>query len=562
MFSNITIFILFYVLIISSVLGYGILISSFSKKLKISNDFGYIGLIGFFFLIFYSYLSSFFIKHDLLHNSLIIFFGAISFFLFTFKKLKFFKKEYLNLVIIFSVLFLGVLIFKNHDDFPYYHFPYSYHLTQNELTIGIGHLNLGFRTPSSVFYLNSLFYLPLIKFYLFNMPAILILGFSNLILIEKIFKNISKINYKFIIYFSLLVFIFINVFFYRIAEHGTDRSAQILIFILIIEVLSFINLKEKKNIIISKIYILIGLIVALKAFYILYVLFLLIVLYQIIKDKNLLFAFNKLLKNIYFIPLIILVSFIFLTNFFNSGCIIYPLSFTCFENIIWAIDKKEVVELNNWYEQWSKAGAGPNFRVENPEEYIKYFNWVENWVDKYFFNKVSDYLLGLTTLIIICFLNFYSLKKVKHFNNFEIKSVLLLLFVLFIEWFYNHPSLRYGGYSIISSIIFIYFSLRFSKYYVNKKKIKKKFKILIAISLLIFLTRNIDRIFNEVSFYSYKPLSEVFYNMNQSHYFRIENSIKELKREYNQCKINIELCNQNSKIKVTKQFKKYIFYAD
>ena len=458
MFSNITIFILFYVLIISSVLGYGILISSFSKKLKISNDFGYIGLIGSFFLIFYSYLSSFFIKHDLLHNSLIIFFGAISFFLFTFKKLKFFKKEYLNLVIIFSVLFLGMLIFKN----------------------------LGFRTPSSVFYLNSLFYLPLIKFYLFNMPAILILGFSNLILIEKIFKNISKINYKFIIYFSLLVFIFINVIFYRIAEHGTDKSAQILIFILIIEVLSFINLKEKKNIIISKIYILIGLIVSLKAFYILYVLFLLIVLYQIIKDKNLLFAFNKLLKNIYFIPLIILVSFIFLTYFFNSGCIIYPLSFTCFENIIWAIDKKEVVELNNWYEQWSKAGAGPNFRVENPEEYIKYFNWVENWFDKYFFNKVSDYLLGLATLIIICFLNFYSLKKVKHFNNFEIKSVLLLLFVLFIEWFYNHPSLRYGGYSIKSSIIFIYFSLKFSKYYVNKKKIKKKFKILIAISLLIF----------------------------------------------------------------------------
>ena len=111
------------------------------------------------------------------------------------------------------------------------------------LTIVIGHLNLGFRTPSSVFYVNSLFYLPLIKFYLFNMPAILILGFSNLILIEKIFKNISKINYKFIIYFSLLVFIFINVFFYRIAEHGTDKSAQILIFILIIEVLSFINLK-------------------------------------------------------------------------------------------------------------------------------------------------------------------------------------------------------------------------------------------------------------------------------------------------------------------------------
>ena len=27
--------------------------------------------------------------------------------------------------------------------------------------------------------------------------------------------------------------------------------------------------------------------------------------------------------------------------------------------------------MNNWYEQWSKAGANPNFRVENPEVYIQ-----------------------------------------------------------------------------------------------------------------------------------------------------------------------------------------------
>ena len=33
----------------------------------------------------------------------------------------------------------------------------------------------------------------------------------------------------------------------------------------------------------------------------------------------------------------------------------------------------EVRELNDWYEQWSKAGAGPNFGVENPELYIKNF---------------------------------------------------------------------------------------------------------------------------------------------------------------------------------------------
>ena len=61
-----------------------------------------------------------------------------------------------------SIIF--ILVAKNHDDFPYYHFPYTYYLTQDNLHIGIGQFGHGFRTPSSIFYLNSLFYLPLIKF--------------------------------------------------------------------------------------------------------------------------------------------------------------------------------------------------------------------------------------------------------------------------------------------------------------------------------------------------------------------------------------------------------------
>ena len=73
--------------------------------------------------------------------------------------------------------------------------------------------------------------------------------------------------------------------------------------------------------------------------------------------------------------------------------------------------KSEVKELNNWYEQWSKGGATPNFRVENPEIYIKNLNWVSNWIDIYFFNKVSDFLLGLLVMIIITFVVFKSKKK-------------------------------------------------------------------------------------------------------------------------------------------------------
>ena len=79
------------------------------------------------------------------------------------------------------------------------------------------------------------------------MGAILILGFSNLILIFKLKNDFKSKRYDFIFFLTLLSFLFINIFFYRIAEHGTDRSAQILILILFIEVLNFYRMSINKE---------------------------------------------------------------------------------------------------------------------------------------------------------------------------------------------------------------------------------------------------------------------------------------------------------------------------
>ena len=109
--------------------------------------------------------------------------------------------------------------------------------------------------------------------------------------------------------------------------------------------------------------------------------------------------------------------FLMLTvNFFNSGCLLYPVKSTCFESFSWSIPINEVERMNNWYQQWAKAGANPNYRVENPEIYIKNFNWVSNWIDMYFFNKVSDFLLGLVFLCLIVWLTFFS-KKIQNYKN-------------------------------------------------------------------------------------------------------------------------------------------------
>ena len=174
---NIIIIYFSYIFLSFSVIGYGNLFSNLIFKKKL--NYGFLGLLGIFILILYSYLSHFFYPHNALHNLIFMFLGFVSFFFNT--KKNFF--EILLTLLIFSILFFSIIIFKTHDDFPYYHFGYSHYLTQSSLTIGIGMFNHGFRTPSAIFYLNSLFYLPLIKYYFFHLPAILILGYANIVFI-------------------------------------------------------------------------------------------------------------------------------------------------------------------------------------------------------------------------------------------------------------------------------------------------------------------------------------------------------------------------------------------
>ena len=114
----------------------------------------------------------------------------------------------------------------------YYHFPYTLSLISEKKIIGIGLLEHGFRTPSSLFYLNSLFYLPIIDYYLINAGAIFIMGFCNIFFLEKISFYLNKKKTDFILFLSLFSLILVNTAFYRIAEHGTDRSALILILVL------------------------------------------------------------------------------------------------------------------------------------------------------------------------------------------------------------------------------------------------------------------------------------------------------------------------------------------
>tara|TARA_B100001741_G_C16392321_1_gene523052 strand:- start:548 stop:841 length:294 start_codon:yes stop_codon:yes gene_type:complete len=92
-------------------------------------------------------------------------------------------------------------------------------------------------------------------------------------------------------------------------------------------------------------------------------------------------------------------------------------------------------------------------------------------------------------------------------------------------------------------------------------KLKKRFNILILITIIIFLGRNINRINNEIEVYSYKPLKEVNYRINKN-YFDISNLIKSKIMNYELCKKDKSKCNEKGKIRIKKIFNNYILYVE
>ena len=204
------------------------------------------------------------------------------------------------------------------------------------------------------------------------------------------------------------------------------------------------------------------------------------------------------------------------TTFSNTGCLIYPAKITCFENFSWSIPLQQVEQMHLWYEQWSKGGAGPNFRVENPEFYVQNLNWFNNWIDVYFFNKVSDNILLISVIfLVIIFIISYK-AKIQNFNNQDYKLFYFLIIFLFIEWFYNHPSLRYGGYTLLSLLFFLPLSNFLCRYKIKKSILIRKVNLIFLITVLIFIGRNLVRIDKEIDQYGYNPIVNAFFYLNKN----------------------------------------------
>ena len=508
------IFIFYIILFIFSIVGYGEIFSRLVNRDLLDFNIGHLGIVGFFFMSTYSILSSYFFPHNFLHNIILHSIGLLGFYFYIFRDHQN-KREIRNLLILLLIFLIGAYVYKNHDDFPYYHLTYALNLSENKFIIGTGIFSHGFRTISSLFYFHSLLYMPFIKFYLFHIGPFFILIFFNYIIFFNLLK--SKKNYDFTSYFSLLSIIFVNIVFYRLGEHGTDRSAQILlllVFLFFTKLMYFEKEDKKISLYLNFLLIIIFLASSMKAIYYMYLILVPLVLF---KKKFFKKFFVK--KNI-LIMLVLAMTFTgnITTSYFNTGCILYPAESTCLGDNKWSIPNKEVKRMKLHYEWWSKAGGGPGYVSEIPrEEYVKNFVWLKNWVERHFFNKVSDTLFGLIFVYLLIYLTFYFFSK-EHKKNYTYNtyiSLLILPLLFLLEWFLFHPAMRYGGYVLIALPLITLTSLLIDKLVLQKEKLATLIIVFLIMSVTVYLGRNIVRLNKEKVVYNYKIL--------ESPYFYVEN---------------------------------------
>jgi hypothetical protein len=488
-------------------LGYGIF-TFFLFNINWKNlSLGLSGIAGLFCVTFISYVTHIFFAHNFFHNILVHIFGI--FLLIVFLKKNFYNFRSSKIFFLIILFISSLFISKNHEDFPYYHLPYIIHIVENKLQFGIGLINYSYRTTSSLFYLNSTFYLPYIKFYLFHSASLIILFFANIFFIDY-FANLKKES--FIRILSSLSFVFINIVFTRIGGFGTDRGGQIIAFVIFILLIEYLNNKKDTSEDIVKILIIFILyIITIKSYFFTYALFLLLLLitkFQVV--KRIFYSF----KIVFFLTTFFLI-FLFI-NFSNSGCLLYPLKYSCFDNFIWSVSTKSAEHYSNWYELWAKAGATPNYRVDQPEKYIQLLNWVPNWFNNYFIGKGLDVTM---TIFLLAIIYFFVLKK-KYTSNIHNKfyTIYFFLVLLFLVWFNKHPDLRYGGYVLYALLFFIPLSNYLSKF--QKNNLSKFLNIIAILAVLFFNVKNLLRINSEIidnrELYSFKNFP--FFNIKYPEY--------------------------------------------
>lgn len=480
----------FYILIL---LLTGLIFKKIFLKNKVDNlTLGEIGIFGFVFIYLFVTIFHFFLPITITF-SLIFYLLCIIIFLFEFKNISNFIRANINKYIIFVYLlgFLTAVTNNLHDDWQLYQLPIINYMQHFKIIFGFISLNDYYGQGHSFYELMSIFQLPFLKnTSLYLLPVIFVIFFLSHVLIE-----IKKTDVKGKLYLFFIIAL-ILLRFSRSKEFGTDLPVICLLFIIQIYVLNFIR---KPN---SELLFKIGVFFTFAVFLKIYAALAILYLFFLFKKRNFRFFFDLFKINRLSFFIIFLILFSFSKNIITSGCFFYQLKNMCLDKNVasWSIGNK-VANERHIFTSASSKGWKAYVRTEKPKKFVSAEEYLELSKFNYFKYLSKDAIfdrLIITLLICFIFIIFHikNLKKNESNKIFNSNSVIMFgsLFAVII-WLLKIPNVRYGGYAYVPFFIFMTFF-----YYYDLKKLNKKFiSVFISLCLIFFTTKNLDRIYDEVS---------------------------------------------------------------
>ena len=436
-------------------------------------------IIGLIFIGLFSIIINLFSNLNDLISICIIFLGLVSYFFFFLKIDNKIKEIYTILFVVLISIFFSFYATIN-DDFDY-HFKtinnfkefavfdiiHGRRISYNSHWLLINSAYYLSYFPATVFCITSLFY------------SLTIFDFYN-----SFKKNLLNEYYLTSIY-SFFVLIFLLGVLNQFKEYGTDFPGQLILFYISLFFLKFIN--SKKNYGEIQFYLIILLLaffaVAIKISNSLIFILLIFIYLQLQQKKLLLF-----LSIIVSIP----TFFWIVQNYIISECLIWPVSFTCLENV-----EKATIEMNI-IESFAKGDINAFVDTTN-------FQWVYVWFNNHFKKLIEIYgfyfILSLSPVLIFYF---KSTLNNKNHSKIKIKELLFkfeypysffvfIIIIFNIIWFIKAPAYRFGVFYNLSFLIIILIPFWEDLLSKNKKFATHALKFLLLVSIIFFIYKNIAK---------------------------------------------------------------------
>ena len=480
-------------------LSFGYFLNKFFFKNKNINLFEY-GIYGFLPIGILAVIINFFSPLSQNINN----FFLIPIFFFLIEHIK--NKKIFSILKINFLVSVLVTIFISFDtvyrpDAGWYHLPFTKILNEFKIISGAASLHPMFGVNSILQYISAIFNNSILneKGVLFPNALIAIYFFG--FFISELFKKDNIFIKKFFCFF-ILSYMFIEA--NRYSEYGNDIPGLfyfLYVIYLFLDLKKF-NLSYKE---IEKISLFSVFAFTIKTF--------LIFIFFI---PFILFIRNIKKKILPFIASFFLISW-FMKNILISGCVIYPVSVTCLNNLDWyssnpkfqisALNSSQFTELyiKGWYNKKNVSNISEDNYQNNLTQknvFLKNFNWLNKyWLSNNFKNIIKRFDYFIVLILSILLLNKLILKKnllpkKNYFSNSQIRIVFFIGLIGTLVFFYKFPDGRYGASYILISLFCVFINFFEKIYFPDSIKKIKKSLVSISLSILCFImiTKSIVRI--------------------------------------------------------------------